>query len=771
MATTQSIPAAAPARKAAAAAGAGASGRRLSWSGPALALVRSASVKVEAARPDKEPKTPTLSLLNAVERQQRRHRRASLALGSLGARAAAVRGGRPELLDELRGFYKAEGALLERESLRFAPRVVLWSVIFWRVIDSNNDNTLRRNEYLPWLEVLYRGLHEEWDAAKAAAACEQDWEMDRRGKPYVRGETFFLSVFQLADTWTEGIDAEEMDLFLEVVFAVVTRWDPARGSFALRPLHEVEPGECLRALEAARAAGRAGAAASGAACPGRAPPSAARSHGQLPDGAGSFRGHQQARTGARAAGAGAAGAGGGEGDRSPTSAASSEGSEWSLFWGMMRGGPGGGAQGGPDPASARRYTLHPVESKPPTEPTIAPDFYERLCSKLRASSLRRRASALTDDPASSTDGEASPRGPGPGSAPSSSSALLSSSPSLPAPNSGRASVSFRGASASAAAAAGARAGGEAGADYEMELALREVAALMPGAAGRLPRSRSRSSLRGNSPSPSASQARGLPRRLAHRRLAHRRLLLRGLAAGRRARRAPLGAPELRGAASASPSGALAAALALLERDSAAPAPASHPASPAAGSLTGLAAALSPGPGDLPTRPPNPAPRAPWARGPRPGASRSPPLVPAPAPAPLRPAGFASLRFSEAPAPPSPSGLSIGLGPGLRPPASAPPLAPAPGPALRRSLSPAPSAPGSFGLGAGGGGGFSSLASASESGRPAGAAGRLVALRAARLPAARPAQRLPAPALPPIALPPVPAAAATATALYLYPKFS
>eukprot|EP00741_Cyanophora_paradoxa_P008249 tig00001269_g7979.t1 len=91
----------------------------------------------------------------------------------------------PTLLEELRAFYKAdEGAspelftntaLLRRESIRFAPRVATWSLLFLRAADSDCDGRLVWREFLPYGLAAYKALHSTWDERRARAVCAEDW--------------------------------------------------------------------------------------------------------------------------------------------------------------------------------------------------------------------------------------------------------------------------------------------------------------------------------------------------------------------------------------------------------------------------------------------------------------------------------------------------------------------------------------------------------------------------------------------------------------------
>lgn len=116
----------------------------------------------------------------------------------------------------------------ERYALRYHPAVtkaldVWWSVVLHSLkMDGDQVNALSRERYLTICCRIYFALvpkpskqkkikaYEE-DAIKSAAA---DWEHDSQGESVMRRGLFLDALFELADVWTEGIDANEYADFL-----------------------------------------------------------------------------------------------------------------------------------------------------------------------------------------------------------------------------------------------------------------------------------------------------------------------------------------------------------------------------------------------------------------------------------------------------------------------------------------------------------------------------------------------------------------------------
>eukprot|EP00741_Cyanophora_paradoxa_P000945 tig00000448_g913.t1 len=155
------------------------------------------------------------------------------------------------LLDQLRRYYGGGAvaqesalytnkALLQRESLKFDPAVREVLERLWVVADVDEDGVIDHDEYVDLNKRIYKHLNAVWDEAAAALNAELDWAFDVQSAAALDRPRFFLSFFQLADQWTDGIDAQEYARFLEGLFGAITKWSEERRRFVLREIHEVE---------------------------------------------------------------------------------------------------------------------------------------------------------------------------------------------------------------------------------------------------------------------------------------------------------------------------------------------------------------------------------------------------------------------------------------------------------------------------------------------------------------------------------------------------
>jgi hypothetical protein len=142
---------------------------------------------------------------------------------SLGVRAKAQRQGD---LDH----YTAD-SLHKRRRLRDHPEIVRLLEMWWRgathSFDKDDSNQLEKHEYKKFHKRLVRAFAADDDdtndlsAEGAAKAFEEDWANDSQGHGYVSEKSFFDSVYELADTWTEGVEAEEYIDFLQMMFELL----------------------------------------------------------------------------------------------------------------------------------------------------------------------------------------------------------------------------------------------------------------------------------------------------------------------------------------------------------------------------------------------------------------------------------------------------------------------------------------------------------------------------------------------------------------------
>jgi hypothetical protein len=189
--------------------------------------------------------------LDAVVRRARERRAAKEAISCLHLRALDADGSGAIDEDEVRSVLvslamqgeqtgaQAQGdaemysakRLIERCLLRQHPDVLVMLELWWRLalrdIDADGDGFLGAAEYGELYVRLLRAFDADADASndlshsEAAAAAERDWATDSGGDGQVDREEFYDAVFQLADTWTTGTEAEEYVGFLRQLKDIV----------------------------------------------------------------------------------------------------------------------------------------------------------------------------------------------------------------------------------------------------------------------------------------------------------------------------------------------------------------------------------------------------------------------------------------------------------------------------------------------------------------------------------------------------------------------
>eukprot|EP00741_Cyanophora_paradoxa_P003030 tig00000663_g2942.t1 len=178
----------------------------------------------------------------------------------------------PTLLEELRRYYErgrqrsewvyTQKDLLLRESIRFDPGIAGILSRFWRVTDEEGLGRVSKAEYLKFHNLLYKALNKHFDAARAAAVAEEDWELDSGAHDELNADRFRLSLFEMADAWAGEVTAGEYARVLEIVFERITYLEVGprgtRRRLRYRALEEVAAGEAATVLrrrlkEAARA--------------------------------------------------------------------------------------------------------------------------------------------------------------------------------------------------------------------------------------------------------------------------------------------------------------------------------------------------------------------------------------------------------------------------------------------------------------------------------------------------------------------------------------
>eukprot|EP00741_Cyanophora_paradoxa_P003022 tig00000663_g2934.t1 len=167
----------------------------------------------------------------------------------------------PTLLEELRRYYErgrqrsewvyTQKDLLLRESIRFDPGIAGILSRFWRVTDEEGLGRVSKAEYLKFHNLLYKALNKHFDAARAAAVAEEDWELDSGAHDELNADRFRLSLFEMADAWAGEVTAGEYARVLEIVFERITYLEVGprgtRRRLRYRALEEVAAGEAATA--------------------------------------------------------------------------------------------------------------------------------------------------------------------------------------------------------------------------------------------------------------------------------------------------------------------------------------------------------------------------------------------------------------------------------------------------------------------------------------------------------------------------------------------
>ena len=132
-----------------------------------------------------------------------------------------------------------------RESLSRAPAVIEALEAFWNVEVTMNfvwsqpiedggrakaaervaKKLVTREGFDALYLRVYKVLLEAWDEADARESIADDWATDTQGTPGLSREAFEVSLFELSDVWTKGIDAQEYADWLWALYRGLTDGD------------------------------------------------------------------------------------------------------------------------------------------------------------------------------------------------------------------------------------------------------------------------------------------------------------------------------------------------------------------------------------------------------------------------------------------------------------------------------------------------------------------------------------------------------------------
>jgi hypothetical protein len=115
-------------------------------------------------------------------------------------------------------------ALLQRESLKFDPKVKALLDKIWQITDNNHNGSVDKDEYVTISKKLYYALVDH-DPEEATKIAEEEWELDSFGLGKMDKTRFVQSWFQLTDTWTDSINKQEYVDFLDGVLKCLATED------------------------------------------------------------------------------------------------------------------------------------------------------------------------------------------------------------------------------------------------------------------------------------------------------------------------------------------------------------------------------------------------------------------------------------------------------------------------------------------------------------------------------------------------------------------
>ncbi|GMH56363.1 hypothetical protein TrST_g4153 [Triparma strigata] len=117
-------------------------------------------------------------------------------------------------------FYSDENQA-RRRHIKKHPQFIAIVMKLWNCVDliKDEEGFLTKAPYLQMsFKITCLIVPPPIDAAFAKRHAEEDWEADTKGKGKLLFDEFFVSIFQLVDTWTESCNAED---YIEMVLRLV----------------------------------------------------------------------------------------------------------------------------------------------------------------------------------------------------------------------------------------------------------------------------------------------------------------------------------------------------------------------------------------------------------------------------------------------------------------------------------------------------------------------------------------------------------------------
>ena len=110
--------------------------------------------------------------------------------------------------------FETEEMKAARAALRHDAAVASALQEWWACTDLDGNGAIDRDEYIELGKALYRVMIADGNEVEAYKSAVSDWEDDSKGASEMDGEAFKTAIFELADLWTNTLDAAEYVTFL-----------------------------------------------------------------------------------------------------------------------------------------------------------------------------------------------------------------------------------------------------------------------------------------------------------------------------------------------------------------------------------------------------------------------------------------------------------------------------------------------------------------------------------------------------------------------------
>jgi hypothetical protein len=126
--------------------------------------------------------------------------------------------------------YETPEALQRRLALLRAPSIVRACRQFWDTLRLDEDGTMHRGQYMEVHRLLTAALAPEMDEAEWREAAEEDYTDDQRGHTSLNLARSIMSIFEVADLWTDSVEEWQYVCFINKLYRRVTKPRVSRKS-------------------------------------------------------------------------------------------------------------------------------------------------------------------------------------------------------------------------------------------------------------------------------------------------------------------------------------------------------------------------------------------------------------------------------------------------------------------------------------------------------------------------------------------------------------